>query len=736
MNFLAADLTPYWLLDSVIGWQAAQQNGIVPSGSEGDLRLQSLPGTAQLFFGGSPGGLQCPVAMGLDACGVLFVLDAAQNRLWRVRTDTGEAKRLHEIGGRGADARRFESPRGFALLPRDGVAVCDTNNHRVQVFSGPPYALVQLWGKDGNQPGNGQLEFQYPWGAAYGPDGFLYIADRGNARVQRVKPDGTQWSELGGGVLTSPTEVAVSPQGAAAVVDMAAGGSKILVFLPGAAAPRTLAVGDDATSVTFDPTGNLFAGTAKGLVFQWTPDLKLVGAGVSGLDSAIQSLAWLGNGTLLASINEEDVTPLQRLWTIPAASAFIASGTFCIDPLDSGIENCIWDRIQVKGSVPPGTSLRIETATSPDTSPPLMGWQTALLSPPAIPTAQLQALLGQNTAAETPAGAYVDPDGLVQSAPGRYLRLRITMISSGAASPLIHSLKVFFPRQSYLRFLPANFQEDDQSRLFLDRFLSIFQASFDAFDRRIDNIWRLFDPLATPRTWYDWLAAWISLPVDPDWTWAKKRQVLKNAPAQYNLRGTVAGLQQSIQDYAGVQGTVLEHFKLRRWPLILSKSAQQATLAGSMTQYDARLCSATPLWSRAFAARQQVGKSAIGSFELAGENSPAIDAFVWGASQFTVFFPADAYNPKAAATKVQQVVEREKPAHTHAFYVPVYSRMRVGVQATVGVDSYVSRITYAVLNRLGTLGYDAVLGQSPAARQVAALGLSEPSVTGVNTRLL
>ncbi len=507
MNFLAADTTPYWRLDSVIGWQSAQQNDVVEFGTEGNLRLQSLPGEAVLYQGGSPGGMGCPVAAGLDECGVLFVLDAAQDRLWRVRTDTGEARMVRELGGRGHDARRFATPRGFTLLPGGGAAICDTNNHRVQVFSASPYALIELWGAAGNEPGSGPLEFRWPWGIAYGPDGFLYIADRGNARIQRVRPDGTGWSELGVGVLSSPLEVAVSATGYVAVTDATPTGSRVVVFAPGTWTSQILGVGYNPLSVAFDPAGNLYAGTAKGLVFQWTSNFQPAGAGVTGLDGAIQSLTWFGNNTLLATINEQDVTPLPRRWSIPTAGAFVASGVFCGLPLDSGIENCAWHRIEVEGNVPAGTSLRIETVTTPDTKAPQAEWQTAVLSPPPVPVAELKALLGTSTIAQTPSGTYQNPDGLVQSGLGRYLRLRITMISSGSSSPEIHAINVYFPRQSYLRYLPANFQDDDQSRLFLDRFLSVFQTSFDAFDRRIDDMWRLFDPLSTPKDWYNWLAA-------------------------------------------------------------------------------------------------------------------------------------------------------------------------------------------------------------------------------------
>src|SRR5690349_20462251 len=95
----------FWLLDYISGWRAAQYSGIVEFGADGDLHLETLPGTAELFFDGGAAGFQCPVAAGKDECGVLYVLDAAKNMVARVNLKTGEAKPITEIGGAGHDSR-------------------------------------------------------------------------------------------------------------------------------------------------------------------------------------------------------------------------------------------------------------------------------------------------------------------------------------------------------------------------------------------------------------------------------------------------------------------------------------------------------------------------------------------------------------------------------------------------------------------------------------------------------
>jgi DNA-binding beta-propeller fold protein YncE len=58
----------------------------------------------------------------------------------------------------------------------------DVNNHRVQKFTGAG-GFLEAWG----QPGAGPGEFNGPSGLAVDAAGRVYVADRGNHRVQMFK---------------------------------------------------------------------------------------------------------------------------------------------------------------------------------------------------------------------------------------------------------------------------------------------------------------------------------------------------------------------------------------------------------------------------------------------------------------------------------------------------------------------------------------------------------------------
>jgi len=789
------ETTQYLILDQVYGWKedsGPTAGAGLATTAEGHRQLFPLPGRSSLLLDSQrqENMFVSPSGLGTDSKGRIAVVDSETNQLVLIDPKRKELQAVTGIGGEGTSARNFSAPQGVALSDSGAIVIADTGNHRVQIFSSG-YNLLQTWGRvgaDGNPlPGSEDKEFNRPWSVKVDNCGNVYVVDRKNARVQKISLRGKWLSNIGRPCLANPTRLALGPDGLIAIVDP--GQQAVVLVSPRRISPRTISV-KDPRSAAFDKNGTLYVGDAAGLIGVYTrlsadkDTYELIGQGSANVDGEIVDLVCVSEPApyLVAIIKESFNGLRQRLWRIEPVGSFQYEGRLVTTVLDSGLEKCQWHRILMDAVLPAkelgnttnlgAGSVEIESFTSEsstvDVDKPDTNWQRCVLT-------------GDD-----------NPDCLVQSGPGRYLWLRVTLRSNGIASPVIKSIKVFYPRASYLQYLPAVYQEDTDSRIFLDRFLSIFQTEFDNFDRQIDNVWQLFDPASVSEKHFDWLASWLGLFIQPDslidqrcryecvteqpcqpppecppdaedsrsdtssplmeWTIERKRELLKKAIDSYRMRGTVKGLETAIRDHTGAQfATILEHFRLRQWP-VLSVLAEkedddpcvppeppQKGLCGETLKdhkVSLRLDGTVRLWSRAFYKRLQLNSfSQIGFFRLLGTPEPALEPLDWGAHRFTVFFPASPYSVKATTEKVQQVVEREKPAHTQAELCPVLPRLRVGVQATVGADAVVGGISHLVLNSLSTLNYDAILSCSREENRLRAGGTSLRPRTGISTVL-
>lgn len=90
---------------------------------------------------------------------------------------------------------------------------------------------MSSWGGFGSSPD----ELDSPWGIALDPDGYVYIADHKNNRVQKFTPDGEFVFSFGSygtgrGELSRPSGVAVDPDGDVYVCDWA--NSRVQLFAP------------------------------------------------------------------------------------------------------------------------------------------------------------------------------------------------------------------------------------------------------------------------------------------------------------------------------------------------------------------------------------------------------------------------------------------------------------------------------------------------------------------------
>ena len=85
------------------------------------------------------------------------------------------------------------APTASALTAEDTVYLTDGRNHRVQKFARDGTYLSQGFGSFGD--GDGQ--FNSPWGFTLDGDGYLYIADTKNDRVQKLTTDGEFVAQFG-----------------------------------------------------------------------------------------------------------------------------------------------------------------------------------------------------------------------------------------------------------------------------------------------------------------------------------------------------------------------------------------------------------------------------------------------------------------------------------------------------------------------------------------------------------
>jgi len=105
-------------------------------------------------------------------------------------------------GTEGSGAGQFSAPRGIAISSDGFVYVADSGNDRIQKFTADGQ-YVTSWGSSGdceNNPNPNPGTFCEPWGVGVGPDGSVYVADTWAHRIQKFTADGnlvTSWGIFG-----------------------------------------------------------------------------------------------------------------------------------------------------------------------------------------------------------------------------------------------------------------------------------------------------------------------------------------------------------------------------------------------------------------------------------------------------------------------------------------------------------------------------------------------------------
>ena len=315
-------------------------------------------------------------------------------------------------------------------------------------------------------------------------------------------------------------------------------------------------------------------------------------------------------------------------------------------------------------------------------------------------------------------------DTLLSEATGRYLRVRLELVGDADTAPTVGSLRAYCPRRTYLRYLPALFREDRRGELFLEQFLSTFETANTGIEEEIERLAGLFDPEGVPNEYLSWLGEWLAIETGEDWPEPARREFLDRAPELFAKRGTRAG----IADYVGLY---LDHVTAPDTGWILEwqrRRVEDRRAAGHLTEAEAERRHAE---IDALAGSSDGGGSADGDgvsgdengadgegghhlfvmerLDLDGIDSPAArepyTMHMPGPRSFAVF--VGPFTDPGHREAVEELVAREKPAHTDGHVVPMRQHVKLEGNSFLGVNTTLTPREF-VLGR-ATLGEDSVL---------------------------
>lgn len=152
-------------------------------------------------------------------------------------------------------------------------------------------------------------------------------------------------------------------------------------------------------------------------------------------------------------------------------------------------------------------------------------------------------------------------DILLHDVTGRYLWIAFELYRRGSETVGLSDLCVYFPRQSWISYLPEVYQANDKNQ-FLERYLAVFQTLYEDLNLAIRRTPLLLDVDTTGSEFLPWLAGWLDIAESYMWSEEQLRGLLRRAVELYRKRGTREGMLDFIRLYTGGDAYMVEYHQL------------------------------------------------------------------------------------------------------------------------------------------------------------------------------
>lgn len=225
---------------------------------------------------------------------------------------------------------------------------------------------------------------------------------------------------------------------------------------------------------------------------------------------------------------------------------------------------------------------------------------------------------------------------------GRYFHLRIVVSANDQndSVPAIKGIRLYYSPPTYLKHLPAIYQEDPLSKDFLEDYLSIFETVLANLESRIEDVPRLFDVKETPNEFLSWLSTWVGAVRDENWPEEKWREFLSRAAELYKHRGTKEEINEIIEIYTGT------------YPMAIIERALLKCASPYLTK--------------------------------------VLNLLFGGPYSFCVLLNPEQVKTEKDRKVVLRIIESEKPAHTCGGFAIIEQRMRLDWHTYLGINTRLS----------------------------------------------
>ncbi len=474
-------------------------------------------------------GIISPIDFALDPCGLLYVLDSKERKLAIIDTNTQTTEWVKCISFSDPTAVTVDS---YNLYVADGgdVYCLAKANYQVRWKAHIEGGMLVDMALDSRQN--------------------LYILDRKSQQVYKINRAGKLSEMALANELEDAVNICTDKEDYLYVLEHSS--KKVLQFDSQGNLERTISLTDTKAKISkpsglaVDEQGNIFVGdqTATGTPYKIDTSGKASPIGYVGTTYRLL----LNKKGDLYILGEKEIAILELV------ARYIDEGTYFTRVFDSTEPETRWHKVVVDAEIPENTRMNVYYYISDaETLPYEPAWSDPIVN---------------------------FKDALILSSQGRYIWFKIELISDDlhSTSPKIKSLKVYFPRLSYLRYLPATYQEDETGRDFMERFLSLFETFFSNHEEAISTFTRYIDSEATPYAFLPWLSSWLAIAYDENWAEVNIRELVRRAPELYKMRGTRKGIEEIIELFTGEEPIIVEnfHFKRQEGKTITYKLKQKA----------------------------------------------------------------------------------------------------------------------------------------------------------------